>query len=144
MRRFVYDQSETLVPWVKERIEGVEFASDAVAIGVELDGKIAAAVVYDDFTRNGCAFSVASDGKSRWLSRGFLNLVFAYPFLQCGLKRVGSLVSVTNDKAIRLNTGIGMVREGVIRSAGINGEDLIAFGILREECRFLPKVTTNI
>lgn len=144
MRRFVYDQSETLVPWVKERIEGVEFASDAVAIGVELDGKIAAAVVYDDFTRNGCAFSVASDGKSRWLSRGFLNLVFAYPFLQCGLNRVGSLVSVTNDKAIRLNTGIGMVREGVIRSAGINGEDLIAFGILREECRFLPKATTNI
>lgn len=144
MRRFIYDQSDELVDWVKERIDGVEFDSNAIAIGVEIDGEIAAAVVYDEFSRSSCSFAVASDGKARWLSRGFLIHVFAYPFLQCGCRHIGSLVSINNKKAIRLNEGIGMKREGVIRQSGVHGEDLIAFGMLRDECRFLPKTQTLI
>lgn len=137
--RFIYDKSDILIPWVKKRINGVCFDTDATAIGVEINDDIAAAVVFDEFTRNGCSFSVAAEQRTNWLTRSFLVCVFAYPFLQCGLKRIGSLVSVDNSRAIRLNEGIGMVREGIIRNAGINGEDLIAYGMLREECRFIPK-----
>lgn len=136
--RFIYDKSDILIPWVKKRINGVCFDADATAIGVEINDDIAAAVVFDEFTRNGCSFSVAAKQGTNWLTRSFLVRVFAYPFLQCGLKRIGSLVSVDNSRAIRLNEGIGMVREGIIRRAGINGEDLIAYGMLREECRFIP------
>jgi len=139
MVEYLYGHEETLLPWTCERIEGMVFDADARAIGVAREGEIAACVVFDQFTTSGCQMAVASDLSRRWLSREFIVRVFTYPFLQLGLRRVGCLVSVDNRPSLKLARGLGFKQEGIIRQAGAQAQDMIAFGMLRKECRFLPK-----
>ena len=134
---YLYGHEEQLIPWALERIEGAQFWNDAKAIGIARGGIIDAAVIYDEFSASGCSLAIASNGNKRWLTREFLYRAFAYPFFQCHMRRVGSLVSVNNRAACKLNLGIGMKVEGRIRQAGQQGEDMIAFGMLRNECRFI-------
>jgi len=139
MTDYLYGLDYLLIPWVEERIEGMVFDKDAKAIGAARAGEIVACVVFDEFTRVGCQMAIASDGHKRWLTREYIVRTFCYPFVQCGLGRVGSLVSVENVQAIKLNQWMGFKQEGVIRQSGVHGEDMIAFGMLRDECRFVPR-----
>jgi len=135
---YLYGREDVLLPWVAARIAGTDFGYDAKAIGVARDGKIAACVVYDEFRAGQCQMSVASDGGKRWLSREYLVRIFAYPFLQCELRRVYSLISIENRKSLKLCCGVGFQQEGLLRQAGDKGEDMILLALLRHECRFVP------
>jgi len=135
---YLYGREDTLLPWVEARIEGTCFDDDAKAIGVARDDKILACVVYDEFRKGQCQMSVASDGSKRWLTRQYLVRLFAYPFLQCEMNRVYSLVSIENTRSLKLCRGLGFVQEGLLRQAGDKGQDMILLAMLRHECRFLP------
>jgi len=136
---YLYGLDHMLVPWTQSRIEGMVFDKDAKAIGAARGNAIVACVVFDEFTLTSCQIAIASDSGKRWLTREYVVRTFTYPFLQCDLQRIGCLVSINNKPSIRLIRGMGFKQEGVIRKAGIHGEDMIAFGMLREECRFLPR-----
>jgi len=138
LTEYLYGREDVLLPWVAARIEGAGFdLLEAKAIGAAREGKIIACVVFDEFRSGQCQMSVASDGSKRWLTREYLVRMFAYPFLQCGLRRVYSLVSIKNEKSLKLCRGVGFCQEGLLRQAGDKGEDMIALGMLRHECRFL-------
>jgi len=135
---YLYGCEDKLLPWVEARIKGAGFERDvAKAIGVAREGKIIACVVYDEFKKGQCQMSVASDGGKRWLSREYLVRVFAYPFLQCGLHRVYSLISIENWQSLKLCRGLGFIQEGLLRQAGEKHEDMMLLAMLRHECRFL-------
>jgi len=136
----------------EQRIEYFLFASmvlgvfyrredgDKVIANLDNDGRILAVSVYSHFTDTNCEMSIASDGSSRWMSKGFLRASYAYPFLQCGLQRVTGIIEVGNDSALRLDEHIGMVREGVLRNWFITDDgpkDGIVMGMLREECKWI-------
>lgn len=84
----VYGDEERLLPWAQERLHHICFRPDAKAIGVELGGVIRAVTVYDTFSTNDCLVHVASDQSRRWVSREYCVRAMAYPFLQCGLRRI--------------------------------------------------------
>lgn len=92
-------------------------------------------MVYNWFAYDDVCMHVAAIGKS-WLNRTFLWVAFDYPFNQLKCKRVTGMVPSKNVQAQRFDEHLGFVREGVKRRAW-KGDDLIIYGMLKEECRWL-------
>lgn len=138
MKEVVYSPTDEMLAWATVR-GGIKFRDDAAAIGVRSDEALHGVVVFDSFTTTGCWVSVVSDGGRKWITRELIIRVFAYPFIQLDYPRLNSFVSVNNADAIRFNEHFGFQREGVLREAGEHGEDLIVYGMLRRECRWLPE-----
>lgn len=79
------------------------------------------------------------DGR-QWLTRPFLAAVFSYPFNQLGVRRVTARIGANNLKAKSFLVNLGFTHEGTIRKGWEPDIDLLVFGLLKEECRFLgPK-----
>ena len=134
----IYNRDDILLPWVAERINQPGFQSGAVAIGIGDGARIRGAVVYECVNQADCYMHVASDGSGRWLTREFLTHVFAYPFIQLGLRRVTAMVPAKNAHAIRFDEKLGFKREGY-HPHGIPDDDLVSLGMLRADCRFIPQ-----
>lgn len=141
--RVIYGEEDRLLRWAQERI-GVIFRPDAYTIGLERNGQIAATVVFDTFSETDCCMHIASDGTRAWMSKELLLRAFAYPFTQLGLPRVTGLVPADNEDALRFDEHLGFVREGYHPKAGPGGKDLISLGLLRENCRFIPKEQRHV
>ncbi|MBP2564639.1 RimJ/RimL family protein N-acetyltransferase [Agrobacterium tumefaciens] len=138
MKEVVYSPTDEMLTWATNR-GGIKFRDDAAAIGLRSDHGLHGVIVFDSFTTTGCWVSVVSDGGRKWITRELIIKVFAYPFIQLGYPRLNSFVSVNNADAIRFNEHFGFQREGILREAGEHGEDLIVYGMLRRECRWLPE-----
>lgn len=134
---FVYDRQEELVAWAEARIPHCCFRDDARAIAHEQDGDITAVVVYDTFSRGSCFVSVAAS-RRKWFTPRFATVAMAYPFIQCGFSRINCVISERNRLSLRLTRHFGWTEEGRLRAAGPEGEDMLLFGMLRSECRWIP------
>jgi RimJ/RimL family protein N-acetyltransferase len=102
------------------------------------DGALVAAVVwhgYDALTRN-CEVAIAAAERG-WCSREFLRRAFRVPFEALECRRVTARINVTNTRSRRLCEGLGFVLEGLLRKADVDGGDVLIYGLLKEECRFL-------
>lgn len=134
---------EAMLAWsVKRMQETIEpgfarFRADATAIGHAVDGRLVGVVIYDTFMTGDCLQHIVSDGSRRWMTRQFMVLALAYPFMQLNQRRITALVSADNRDSIRLSEHFGFAREGTMREAGARGEDVHLFGLLRSECRWL-------
>jgi hypothetical protein len=80
---------------------------------------------------------VAALSGKRWLCKAFLGEGFRYPFEQLGCRRVTGLVPGKNKAAQSFDEHLGFTQEGCARKILPDGDDLIIYGMLREECRFL-------
>lgn len=141
----VYGRTAELVAWAEERIPGCKFRDDAQTIGLAApDGSIIASTVFDTFSTSSCFISVAADTSRNWLTRAYLYHCFAYPFIQCDFRRVTCVVSERNHASLRFTRACGWTQEGIIRAGGTDGEDVIIFGMLRRECRWLPATLRNV
>lgn len=138
MNRLIYEQDGELLAWASARI-GVSFRTDAKTVGYARDGELIAVVVYDGFSAGDVNMHIASDGSSRWLTRELLTAAFAFPFIQCKMRRVTALVPAKNADALRFDQHLGFRREGYHPKAANNGGDLISLGMLREHCRFIQR-----
>ncbi|MGN1209800.1 MAG: GNAT family N-acetyltransferase [Duodenibacillus sp.] len=137
MTSFIVYNKPFVVNWVSKQLPGKEdFPLDSPSIGLIRDGRLIAGVVYTMYTGNGICMSVAGTGR-KWLTREFLYVSFAYPFVQLGCSRVSGLVRVDNHDAQRFDEHLGFVKEGVIRKGDDDGTDLILYGMLKEDCRWL-------
>ena len=137
--RYLYD-ADILVPWAEKRIDRFSARDDAKAIGMAVDRQIVAAVLFDTFTTTSCMVHLASDGSKRFIRRdfGLIRHAMAYPFVQLGLPRITCMISENNSASLRFTRHFGWVEEGRLREAGEDGEDVIVFGLLRRECKWLP------
>lgn len=137
----IYGEDERCLEWAAEVI-GMEFRPDAVAIGRARRGELVAVCAYDGFSDCDVNIHIASDGSRWWLTRHFLVSIFAYPFIQCGLRRVTGLVPGKNTQALRFNRKLGFQIEGRCRNA-LPDDDVVILGLLRSECRFIPPEHRN-
>jgi RimJ/RimL family protein N-acetyltransferase len=140
VRDIVYGTPERFIAWAELKT-GCRYRNDAKAIGMLVDHKIAAAVIFDTFSTTDCLIHVASDGSRQWLTREFLARTFAYPFIQLAYPRATCIISETNEASLRFARHIGWVEEGRRRRGGPAGEDEIMFGMLRHECRWVAGIT---
>lgn len=123
--------------WVSSKIYGRDrFPPDAPSIGLLENGRIVGGVVYTMYTGNGIMMNVAG-GYKGWINRAFLRAAFAYPFKQLGCTRVSGLVRVDNFAAQQFDERLGFKREGLVRRGDDDGTDLIMYGMLREECKWI-------
>jgi RimJ/RimL family protein N-acetyltransferase len=136
MKKVIYGEDERVIQWVGERVNEDAFG-DAVAIGLEDNGELIAGVVFNLYNGPSISMHVAAVPGKFWLTKEFLFRVFAYPFLQLGCRRVTGLVRVDNFKAQKLDEHLGFKREGLLRQACEDGTDMIVYGMLKSECRFL-------
>jgi RimJ/RimL family protein N-acetyltransferase len=141
MIEYIYNEEDELIPWAGQRIAPWHrFRPDAKAIGYASKGTIRSVTVYDTFSNNDCRIHVASDGKPNWFNREYAVRTMAFPFVQCNFHRISCLISIRNRASVQFTLRFGgWVQEGVQREAGYEGEDLVAFGMLKRDCPWLTK-----
>lgn len=136
MKTIIYGQDERVCQWVAERIGGDE-SFNGVSIGLEENGELIAGVVFDMYTGPGISMHVAAIPGKRWMTRDYLYRCFAYPFEQLNCRRITGLVKVDNIEAQKFDEHLGFKREGLLREAYDDGTDMIVYGMLKSECRWL-------
>ncbi len=136
MRRLVFCDVR-VVRLVGDRCKAVWKAP--VSIGVERNGEVIGGAVFSDMLP-GLDINVNIAGKTNayWCSRSFLRACFRYLFQQLKLRRVTCLIDAENAASISLCMRLGFRHEGTLRARGTLGQDVLIFGMLREECSWLP------
>ena len=76
--------------------------------------------------------TVVSTGKNPPM-RAAISHFFDYVWNVCKCRRVTTLCYEENRQAMRFNKMLGFTKEGLMRQAGKEGQDVILFGMLREE-----------
>lgn len=141
----VYNAHKELTDWVTLGVlgcTGLYETEVSKAIGHIKDGKLIAAVTYNNFrTRPDGSFLTLEMGiytiDKRWASKAYLRAIFSYPFIQLGLERVQTACSAQNEEVIMFNKKIGFIQEGLHRKAWPLGGDSISFSMLKEECKWI-------
>ncbi|MBU9261971.1 GNAT family N-acetyltransferase [Burkholderia multivorans] len=137
MKRIVWNEPERVIEFLASRVDAERFGPDARAIGLESDGKLIASVVYEGRSGANILMHVASDGSRHWMTPAYMAACFRYPFIQLGCNRITGLVRADNIEAQRFDEHMGFKREGQLRAACTDGMDLIVYGMLKSECRFI-------
>ena len=135
--RLVLTEKERCGEFARSRIPHVpSWGEWYEAIGLERDGELVAAVIYNFYSDCDIAMHIAAVPGRRWLNREFLRAAFRYPFVQLEVQRVTGYVPEKNVDALRFDLHLGFVQEGRMREALPGGEDVIVLGMLERECRW--------
>lgn len=126
--------ADLVAPWVYERAGGQYVPGCCTAIGRIKDGKLVAGVTYAEYNGVGLVCGIAGEGN--WATRGFLWLIFDYPFNQLQAKRITTFVSTKNEKSQNFNLKLGFVNEGLLQDA-CNDGDVWVNRILKRECKWI-------
>lgn len=137
-RYLLANEDERVGRWVEERVPHLHLdASPYTALGqINEHGLLMAGVVFATYTERDVHLHVASQGK-RWLTRRFIGEVFRYTFLQLGCRRCTVSVAASNEASRHFVLHVGWKYEGILRAMLPGDEDVLLFGMLREECRWL-------
>jgi RimJ/RimL family protein N-acetyltransferase len=135
----VSEPKEKIAEYVLASINSTSVPSDLfryTAIAVIKNGVIQAGILYERFTGESIEIHIGANPNKRWLTKSFLHAWFHYPFVQLGVNRITANIASKNTTAIKMAEHLGFIKEGVIREA-MDGDDLIAYGMLKNECRFI-------
>lgn len=137
MSKIIHRQDASYLEWAATRIGIAHFRPDAKTLAIERSGKISGVVIYDTFSEVDCNMSAASDGSGHWMSPALMRAMFAYPFIQLGLRRVTAIVASRNEQSLNFCKNVGFSIEGFCPHA-MADDDVWILGMLRENCRFIP------
>lgn len=133
-RELIFGHSVVL--WTEEQLN-LRFEK-AAGIGVALDGRLVAGVVYSEYRPNVPAIeaSIAATDPA-WASRQVLRAIFAYPFNQLGVVRLSATTAKSNKPAREFLVRLGFQLEGIGRRAFPGGGDAAVYSMLKAECSWL-------
>lgn len=115
----------------------LSMVSGMTGIGLERNANLIAGVVYEGINPYNAWMHVAAEPGARWLTRAYLRACFAYPFVQCGVKRVRGYVNASNLQARRFDEHLGFVQEAVLEGAAADGGNVIIYVLQKEDCRYV-------
>jgi RimJ/RimL family protein N-acetyltransferase len=121
--RLVFDDKELVAAWVAERVGQMSSWGDYYAMGAELNGELVSGIVLNGMTDSNATCHIAVSKPTKGLSE-LLDHAFVYAFGQLKLRRLTAFIEEANKKSLQLNSHIGFVDEGVMRSAGTEGQDV--------------------
>lgn len=136
-KTLAYGDDARLIEWASA-LTGSRYNQDAKAIGVVDGQQIRGVVIFDTFSAANCHIHFASDGSKRWLMREALIAFFAYPFIQCKLRRVTGWVPSNNLEAQKFGVDLGFSVEGRLRY-WLPDDDIVIYGMTRDRCAFIPQ-----
>lgn len=126
--------ADLIGPWVSAKTGGHWTKNRGTAVGRLKDGQLIGGVLYEDYTKANVVCHIAGD--EGWATKGFLRLIFDYPFNQLGVKRITAPVHSDNVKSILLMHRLGFTLEATLAQAIPDG-DLLIYRMFRSECRFI-------
>lgn len=130
---------EYVARWVIARLGAGEIpAPPYSAVGFADESGLRCGVIYHEYRKIDIRIVMAADSP-KWATRGTIRNILAYPFLQLGCRRVTAVIAKKNKRSRRLVEGVGFVLEGGLRRAMGDGDMACLYGMLAEECRWLPK-----
>lgn len=136
-----YEDQEYIKTWVSQRVGGVDLGLGA-GIGVVCDGRLVAAVYYNNFRVSPKKRPISIEANvvvidKKVINRQNLSEFFKYPFIRLGVERVSLTVAKRKKGYRRLIQRLGFQYEGTARKAWHHGEDACVYSLLRNECRWL-------
>lgn len=129
------DDTERIGKWFMEKTGKGFYGYRCIAW--ERDGALIAAVLYDRFNMRECQMHIYTEPGVRWATPERCRMAFGYAFNNLRRARVTVETPVSHPVMLRVNDHLGFVREGIKRGAADDGGDLVIFGMLREECRWI-------
>jgi len=102
---------------------------------VDEDGNMLAGMIYSHFQEKSCNMSVVVKDP-RGVQRHVLEKIFAYPFLQCGLRRVTGVIRESNQRSLNFALALGYTVEAKLKHWYAD-EDGVQVVMLREDCKWL-------
>jgi hypothetical protein len=127
-------EDEAVARWVGERL-GVDSWGPCSAIGIALDDRPIAGVVFNRYSVYNIEASIASD-TPRWCTRGVLFGVFYYPFVTLGVKSITATTGRKKPDVQRHLARLGFRARGCLPEA-LGDDDAVIFSMTRRECRWL-------
>ena len=137
--RLLFNADDHVFDFIKEHI-GMDFEANGPfkAVGIlDNDGLLVAGACYHDFFNNSAMFAGAASRGRKWATKNVMRGLFAHAFIALELHRLTALVDETNTQAVKWNLKAGFVEEGRLREAGKDESDVIVFGLLKSECRWI-------
>jgi RimJ/RimL family protein N-acetyltransferase len=106
-----------------------------LAVASDDGSEVLAVVVYHGYrpSLRSIEISCAASNK-RWLTRGVLRALMAYPFSQLDCARVTCTTGRSNRATINFLLKLGFAREGILRR-GFVREDAVIYGLLAPHWR---------
>ena len=137
-KHVVTDQHMRVMAWVAPRVGlSLELMVPGVGIGVEQGGNLIAGAVFNRITSYSTEFHLAAVPGKTWGTRTFFKVCAEYPFLHLGVNRVTVHTRADNEDARRMTEHMGFKKEGVMRAACRDGSDMIVYGLLKKDCRWI-------
>lgn len=136
MKRIVWDQHEKVMHFVADTLGVAPFEKYA-ALGLESDDRLIAGVVFDNRCEANIMMHVASDGSRYWMTPAYMAACFRYAFIQEKVNLIVGLVRADNVEAQRFDEHLGFKKRGQLPQACTDGTDLIVYGMLKSECRYI-------
>ncbi len=130
-----------LCDWAAKRI-GQEGFKNATAMGFAGKAGLIAVVVLHDMSHPNVFLSWASDSP-RWMTRKNILTIYDWAYNKLGCQRITGLVERKNKRARKIDEGLGMRLEGVLRKAAPSGQDLFVYGLLKNEADLLIRRLFN-
>lgn len=122
-------------PWVAALSGGRWTPGRGRAIGLlGVDNTIKGGALYEDW--NGVNLMCHIAGVGNWATRGFLAVMFDYPFNQIGASRLTAPIEEENIRSIRLAEHMGFRLECRLAKATPRG-DMLIYRMMRDECKYL-------
>lgn len=138
MKGLIVKNKQWVAAWVAEQMgRDVKNWGNFSAIGLWEDGELIAGFVFNHFNYPDVAIHVAAKEGKRWLTREYLKAVFGYVFTQLQCERCTGSIASNNEAAKRFAVRLGGTLEGTLRRANPNGSDVLLYGMLKEECRWI-------
>jgi len=133
--RLIFDDNARVAAWCEQQIEHFSgWGSDPRAIGYELEGELAGAVVYTNYSGANVFATIAMTAP---ITKRFLFSIFWCPFVQFGVNHISCAIEASNLKSVNLCSRMGFLLEGRMREAAVGGEDVLIMGMLKRECPWL-------
>lgn len=128
------ERVDEAVAWAKARIgvEGIGSGGSAVSL-VDEEGRFVAVCVFTSYIGVNIDMHIAAKPGASWFSRRYFRAMMELPFEVLKVSRITGLIRSSNPKAQRFAHGIGFRFEGRVRKAFADGDDLMLYGLLREE-----------
>lgn len=134
MIRLLFGQAPGIIDWLKQRLP--DYRRRGVTIAIAENDRLIAVCAYSGYNGVDVDITIAADSPA-WCRRDILAALFGYPFRQLHCRRVTVQIEKPNRRARRLAEGLGFTYEGKLRRGAANGNDVMIYGMLRKECRWM-------
>ena len=128
-----------VIKWVQSRISYKLALNSAVGTAItDDDGVIAIGVIFDNFIIESKNIEVSvAVGNKKAITKLAIKTLFDIAFNHIGVERITCYNETSNTKSVRMAEMLGFKKEGVMRKASYNREDLNIYGMLKSECKWI-------